>query len=141
MSKEQEFSVHNGSGLNVEAEKDAKKIIKQASYWKRRDQEMLSPRANRRHSSVKIQWKNMYLYYPTNWPMAEEKQKVEISKEKDNHMFLDDHEEEEKVEKASSDNEDDGDSSHKVNQVERHFPSLMIANLGYHLDTLGKNLN
>lgn len=73
--------------------------------------------------------------------LSREKQKVEISKEKDNHMFLDDHEEEEKVEKASSDNEDDGDSSHKVNQVERHFPSLMIANLGYHLDTLGKNLN
>ncbi|KAI2556288.1 lysine acetyltransferase 6B, partial [Homo sapiens] len=65
-----------------EAEKEAERLMEQASCWEKEEQEILSTRANSRQSPAKVQSKNKYLHSPESRPVTGERgQLLELSKE------------------------------------------------------------
>lgn len=83
-----------------EAEKEAERLMEQASCWEKEEQEILSSRVSSRQSSAKVQSKNKYLHSPERRPVAGERgQLLELSKESS--------EEEEEEEEDDDDGDDD----------------------------------
>uniref|UniRef100_G3TEZ7 histone acetyltransferase n=1 Tax=Loxodonta africana TaxID=9785 RepID=G3TEZ7_LOXAF len=68
-----------------EAEKEAERLMEQASCREKEEQDMLSSRANSRQSPAKVQSKNKYLHSPESRPVTGERgQLMELSKESKN---------------------------------------------------------
>ncbi|XP_034353301.1 histone acetyltransferase KAT6B isoform X2 [Arvicanthis niloticus] len=88
-----------------EAEKEAERLMEQASCWEKEEQEILSSRVTSRQSSAKVQSKNKYLHSPERRPVAGERgQLLELSKEsseEEEEEEEDDEEEEEDEEEES----------------------------------------
>lgn len=65
-----------------EAEKEAERLMEQASCWEKEEQEIFSTRSNSRQSPAKVQSKNKYLRSPENVAVVGERgQSTEQSKE------------------------------------------------------------
>uniref|UniRef100_A0A803Y1C6 histone acetyltransferase n=1 Tax=Meleagris gallopavo TaxID=9103 RepID=A0A803Y1C6_MELGA len=65
-----------------EAEKEAERLMEQASCWEKEEQEIFSTRSNSRQSPAKVQSKNKYLRSPENVAVVGERgQSTELSKE------------------------------------------------------------
>ncbi|XP_060238076.1 histone acetyltransferase KAT6B isoform X3 [Meriones unguiculatus] len=91
-----------------EAEKEAERLMEQASCWEKEEQEILSSRVNSRQSSAKVQSKNKYLHSPERRPVAGERgQLLELSKESS--------EEEEEEEEEEDDDEEEEDEEEEEN--------------------------
>ncbi|XP_055462168.1 histone acetyltransferase KAT6B isoform X3 [Psammomys obesus] len=90
-----------------EAEKEAERLMEQASCWEKEEQEILSSRVNSRQSSAKVQSKNKYLHSPERQPVAGERgQLLELSKESS---------EEEEEEEEEDDDEEEEDEEEEEN--------------------------
>ncbi|XP_042314378.1 histone acetyltransferase KAT6B [Sceloporus undulatus] len=83
-----------------EAEKEAERLMEQASCWEKEEQELFSTRANRQ-LSAKVQSKNKYLRSPENVSVIVEKgQSTEAPKESSGDEEEEEEEEEEDVEEC-----------------------------------------
>ncbi|GAB1298622.1 Histone acetyltransferase [Apodemus speciosus] len=90
-----------------EAEKEAERLMEQASCWEKEEQEVLSARVTSRQSSAKVQSKNKYLHSPERRPVAGERgQLLELSKESS--------EEEEEEEDEDEEEEEDEDEEESI---------------------------
>ncbi|XP_038949640.1 histone acetyltransferase KAT6B isoform X4 [Rattus norvegicus] len=88
-----------------EAEKEAERLMEQASCWEKEEQENLSSRVTSRQSSAKVQSKNKYLHSPERRPVAGERgQLLGLSKEssEEEEEEEDDEDEEEEEEEEES---------------------------------------
>nr|XP_048282349.1 histone acetyltransferase KAT6B isoform X4 [Myodes glareolus]XP_048282350.1 histone acetyltransferase KAT6B isoform X4 [Myodes glareolus] len=91
-----------------EAEKEAERLMEQASCWEKEEQEILSSRVNSRQSPAKVQSKNKYLHSPERRPVAGERgQLLELSKESS--------EEEDEEEDEEDEDEEDEDEEEEEN--------------------------
>lgn len=81
-----------------EAEKEAERLMEQASCWEKEEQESLSSRVTSRQSSAKVQPKNKYLHSPERRPVAGERLSKESSEEEEEEDDEDEEEEEEEEE-------------------------------------------
>ncbi|XP_028735604.1 histone acetyltransferase KAT6B isoform X2 [Peromyscus leucopus] len=92
-----------------EAEKEAERLMEQASCWEKEEQETLSSRVNSRQSPAKVHSKNKYLHSPERRPVAGERgQLLELSKESSE-------EEEDDEEDEEEDDEEDEDEDEEEN--------------------------
>lgn len=88
-----------------EAEKEAERLMEQASCWEKEEQESLSSRVTSRQSSAKVQSKHKYLHSPERRPVAGERgQLLGLSKEssEEEEEEEDDEDEEEEEEEEES---------------------------------------
>ncbi|XP_075805986.1 histone acetyltransferase KAT6B isoform X3 [Microtus pennsylvanicus] len=91
-----------------EAEKEAERLMEQASCWEKEEQEILSSRVNSRQSPAKVQSKNKYLHSPERRSVAGERgQLLELSKESS--------EEEDEEEDEEEEDEEDEDEEEEEN--------------------------
>ncbi|CAO2590627.1 Histone acetyltransferase KAT6B, partial [Lemmus lemmus] len=91
-----------------EAEKEAERLMEQASCWEKEEQEILSSRVNSRQSPAKVQSKNKYLHSPERRPVPGERgQLLELSKESS--------EEEDEEEDEEEEDEEDEDEEEEEN--------------------------
>ncbi|XP_036054953.1 histone acetyltransferase KAT6B isoform X4 [Onychomys torridus] len=90
-----------------EAEKEAERLMEQASCWEKEEQETLSSRVNSRQSPAKVHSKNKYLHSPERRPVAGDRgQLLELSKESSEEEE-DDEEDEEEEEEEDEDEEEE----------------------------------
>lgn len=91
-----------------EAEKEAERLMEQASCWEKEEQEILSSRVNSRQSPAKVQSKNKYLHSPERRSVAGERgQLLELSQESS--------EEEDEEEGEEEEDEEDEDEEEEEN--------------------------
>ncbi|ERE91968.1 histone acetyltransferase KAT6B isoform X3 [Cricetulus griseus] len=91
-----------------EAEKEAERLMEQASCWEKEEQEILSSRVNSRQSPAKVQSKNKYSHSPERRPVAGDRgQLLELSKESSEEEEEDDEEEEEEEDDEEEDDEEE----------------------------------
>ncbi|XP_042140566.1 histone acetyltransferase KAT6B isoform X4 [Peromyscus maniculatus bairdii] len=91
-----------------EAEKEAERLMEQASCWEKEEQETLSSRVNSRQSPAKVHSKNKYLHSPERRPVAGERgQLLELSKESSEEEEDDEEDEEEEDEEDEDEDEEE----------------------------------
>ncbi|XP_050998817.1 histone acetyltransferase KAT6B isoform X2 [Acomys russatus] len=100
-----------------EAEKEAERLMEQASCWEKEEQEILSARVNSRQSSAKVQSKNKYLHSPERRPVVGERgQLLELSKESS--------EEEEEEEEEEDDEDEEEEDEEEEENIQTSPPRL-----------------
>ncbi|XP_051030724.1 histone acetyltransferase KAT6B isoform X3 [Phodopus roborovskii] len=88
-----------------EAEKEAERLMEQASCWEKEEQETLSSRVNSRQSPAKVQSKNKYSHSPERRPVAGDRgHLLELSKESSEEEEEDEEEEDEEEEDEEEEN-------------------------------------
>ncbi|XP_077202131.1 histone acetyltransferase KAT6B isoform X5 [Paroedura picta] len=98
-----------------EAEKEAERLMEQASCWEKEEQEALSARANSRQSAAKVQPKKKYLRPPEKGMVSAERGQPTGSPKESSEEEEEEEEEEEKEEEEDEDEEEeekDGDGLH-----------------------------
>ncbi|XP_040591918.1 histone acetyltransferase KAT6B isoform X2 [Mesocricetus auratus] len=89
-----------------EAEKEAERLMEQASCWEKEEQETLASRVSSRQSPAKVQSKNRYPHSPERRPAAGERgQLLELSKDSSEEEEEDEEDEEEDDEEEEEEEE------------------------------------
>nr|XP_056705109.1 histone acetyltransferase KAT6B [Euleptes europaea] len=105
-----------------EAEKEAERLMEQASCWEKEEQEALSARANSRQPPAKAQSKNKYLRPLENAVLAERGQPPDPPKESSGE---EEKEEEEGEEEEEEEEDKDGDGRHPSSPLRLSKPQLL----------------